>query len=398
MTLLVRSRECHAVGQQPFEVVERKGIGHPDTICDAVAEHISQQLCRYYLQHFDHVLHHNVDKVLLCGGAARPTFGGGEVLARIEIYLAGLATTQVGDKSIPVAEIAIEACREWLQENLSELDVAQQVRIHSKLRPGSHGLTELFLRGSSLPLANDTSCGVGFAPLTDLESLVLAVERRLNEPALKRLHPELGSDVKVMGVRRSDDIELTVACAIVSRHVPDLAAYLAAKDLVVQLVLATAAQTTKLHVSVIVNAEDVPERGELFLTVTGTSAEAGDDGEVGRGNRANGLITPYRPMTLEAAAGKNPVNHVRKLYNLAAGRMAEALVELLPQVQDASCVLVSRIGERIDEPQATDIELGLDDPSQAESLTPRVIEIARSVLQNLPRLQRGLLEGTVTVF
>ena len=46
-------------------------------------------------------------------------------------------------------------------------------------------------------------------------------------------------------------------------------------------------------------------------------------------------------MTLEAAAGKNPVNHVGKLYNLAAGRMAEALVELLPEVQDASCVLVN---------------------------------------------------------
>jgi S-adenosylmethionine synthetase len=201
-----------------------------------------------------------------------------------------------------------------------------------------------------------------------------------------------------MGVRRRGDIELTVACAIVSRHVRDLAAYLVAKDLVVALVRETAAKTTKLHVSVIVNAEDVPERGELFLTVTGTSAEAGDDGEVGRGNRANGLITPYRLMTLEAAAGKNPVNHVGKLYNLAAGRMADALVELLPDVHDASCVLVSRIGERIDEPQAADIELGLDDPSEAESLTPRVIEIARSVLQNLPRLQRGLLEGTVKVF
>jgi S-adenosylmethionine synthetase len=58
----------------------------------------------------------------------------------------------------------------------------------------------------------------------------------------------------------------------------------------------------------------------VYLTVTGTSAEAGDDGEVGRGNRVNDLITPYRPISLEAAAGKNPVTHVGQ--NLQRGGTA----------------------------------------------------------------------------
>ncbi|HXK19076.1 MAG TPA: methionine adenosyltransferase [Polyangiaceae bacterium] len=398
MALLVRSREHRPIADQPFEVVERKGIGHPDTICDAVAEHVSRRLCRYYLEHFDRVLHHNVDKVLLCGGSARPVFGGGEVLAPIEIFLAGRATSQVGDKPIPVAELAIEACREWLKQHLPELDVERDVRIQSRIRPGSQSLTELFMRGATVPFANDTSCGVGFAPLTDLERVVLAVEQRLNDPTVKRAHPELGSDVKVMGVRRDQRIELTVACAIISGHVSDLSDYLAATELVNSLVRAEAELVTRLAVNVIVNAEDVPERGELFLTVTGTSAEAGDDGEVGRGNRANGLITPYRPMTLEAAAGKNPVNHVGKLYNLVARQTAERLVQQLPDVHDASCVLVSRIGEPIDEPQAADIELGVDDPSRIQSLTPRVIEIARAVLRDLPQIQRLLVAGTLDVF
>ncbi len=89
------------------------------------------------------------------------------------------------------------------------------------------------------------------------------------------------------------------------------------------------------------------DAGDVFLTVTGTSAEAGDDGEVGRGNRTCGLITPYRSITLEAAAGKNPVSHVGKLYNLVASRIAAAITAEIPDVPDAACVLVSQIGRPV---------------------------------------------------
>ena len=62
------------------KVVERKGIG-PDTICDALAETLSRNLCREYRRCFGAILHHNVDKALLCGGRSTPAFGGGSVLA-----------------------------------------------------------------------------------------------------------------------------------------------------------------------------------------------------------------------------------------------------------------------------------------------------------------------------
>jgi len=398
MAFEIRARQHLSTGEQPFEVVERKGIGHPDTICDGVAEQISRSLCRYYLEHFGRVLHHNVDKVLLVGGSARPVLGGGEITAPIELYLAGRATSEVHGKTVPVAEIAIYAAQSWLRLHLPELDVAKSVSIYSRIRPGSYSLTELFLRGTSTPLANDTSVGVGFAPLTDLERVVLAVERRLNDPGTKRAHPELGSDMKVMGVRRYERIELTVACAIVARHVADLPAYLAARTVIEALALEAATTATRLDVTVRVNAEDVPERGEMFLTVSGTSAESGDDGEVGRGNRANGLITPYRPMTLEAAAGKNPVNHVGKLYNLAARDIAETVARELPGAEDATCVLVSRIGDPIDQPQALDLELGLSKALELRTLSSRAIEVVQSCLRDLPALQTRLLEGAIDVF
>ncbi|MCA1409472.1 S-adenosylmethionine synthase, partial [Ensifer sp. IC3342] len=84
------------VADDPVEVVERKGLGHPDTICDALAETLSRNLCREYRQRLGRILHHNVDKALLCGGRSTPAFGGGSVDAPIDIYLAGRATYQVG--------------------------------------------------------------------------------------------------------------------------------------------------------------------------------------------------------------------------------------------------------------------------------------------------------------
>jgi S-adenosylmethionine synthetase len=396
--LVIRTLDALAPAAQEIEVVERKGLGHPDTICDAVAEQFCVRLCRFYQERFGVILHHNVDKVLLCGGASRPAFGGGTVLEPIEIDLAGRATQTYRGEAIPVREIAIEACREWLRPHLPALDVERQVRITSRVRPGSSDLTALFGRSGAVPLANDTSCGAGFAPLTDLERVVLAVERRLNGDEVKRSHPAIGADVKVLGIRRGARIELSIACAFVDRFVSDAAGYLHEKAVATTLALEAARAATQLEVAAVVNAGDDVARGDFFLTVTGTSAEAGDDGEVGRGNRSNGLITPYRVMTLEAAAGKNPVTHVGKLYNLAAGRIAEAITLQLPEVRDASCVLVSQIGRPVTDPQLVDVRTVLAPGRNVDALRAPVAAIVRSELDRFDELREALLKGRITLY
>ena len=75
------SLSTHRPASHPVEIVERKGIGHPDTICDALAEELSRTYSQYCLERFGLVLHHNVDKALLCGGRSAPRFGGGKVTA-----------------------------------------------------------------------------------------------------------------------------------------------------------------------------------------------------------------------------------------------------------------------------------------------------------------------------
>lgn len=388
--------EAPSPASQPLEIVERKGLGHPDTICDALAENLSRALSRVYLERCGAILHHNVDKALLCGGAARPAFGGGELTEPIDIYLAGRATAEFGGVTIPVDEIAVEESRRWLRENLRHLDPQRHVRIHPRIRPASPDLAALFLRRreAGAPLANDTSLGVGFAPLDALERAVLAVERALNAPAAKAAHPEIGEDIKVMGMRRGGDLSLTVACALVGRHVASLDDYRAKKARIRDIAVAAAGGGAE----VAVNTADGDAADSVYLTMTGLSAEAGDDGQVGRGNRVNGLITPYRPMSLEAAAGKNPVTHVGKLYNLLANRIARALVDEVPGVREAYCYLVSRIGRPITEPRIMDLKLRLEDAAALAALEPRVAEVARGQVAGLATLWRELLEGPQQVW
>jgi S-adenosylmethionine synthetase len=397
MELVVQGLVGPPVEERAVEIVERKGRGHPDTICDALAEELSLALSRFYIDRAGGILHHNVDKVLLFGGAAEPHFGAGRVEQPIEIYLCGRATADCDGTPVPIEELAVDGSRRWLRENLHALDPDAQVRIHPLVRPGSSDLVELYRRQRDRArwLANDTSCGVGYAPLSELETVALRVEQALTKREATTAHPEVGEDVKVMGVRHGDAIQLTVACAFVGRHLRDLADYEAGKAALAERAAAVARLHTRRSVGVAVNTADDPARESIYLTVTGTSAESGDDGEAGRGNRVNGLISPYRPMTMESVAGKNPVTHVGKLYNVIAGLLAEEIVAELPGAVEVTCHLVSQIGRPVDDPQLVDVRLRTDDPGVLDPA--RIEPIVRRHLSRADSLWKDITTGVVAL-
>ncbi len=400
MDLIVRPLATLPIESSEAEIVERKGLGHPDTICDALAEQLSVALCHFYQERFGLLLHHNVDKVLLWGGIARPAFGGGQILAPSEIFLAGRATQEFKGVRVPVEKLAIESSQNWLGDNFHVLDPEKHVKIHCLVRPGSVDLTELYARAAetNIWLANDTSCGVGFAPLSHLERVVYQVEKYLNSPKVKETYPEIGEDIKVMGVRRGKKIGLTVACAFIDRFVSDIDDYCTKKACLQKIAQQAAEQVIKKPITIELNTGDDVKGGNCYLTVTGTSAEAGDDGQVGRGNRVNGLITPYRPMTLEAAAGKNPVTHVGKLYNVVANLMAEALIEEIDEVTAAYCYLVSQIGQPVARPQIIDVQLQMLENQPIEKFQGRIEEIVSEGLLQINRLWQRLIEGDFTLY
>jgi S-adenosylmethionine synthetase len=382
------------------EIVERKGIGHPDTICDALAETLSRNLCQEYQRRFGEILHHNVDKALLCGGRAAAAFGGGNVRAPINIYLAGRAITEVGNEVIPIKEIAVEGSRAWLKANLHALDPDRHVRIDSVVQQASQDLRTLFSRRGlhGIALANDTSFGVGYAPLSPLERLALAVEKRINGRDRERAMPAWGEDIKVMAVRSADRIEITVACAMIGRFVANIEEYLEQKILLEKLVRDLAIKHGFPKCNVGVNTADNTSSGGIYLTVTGTSAEAGDDGQVGRGNRVNGLITPCRPMSLEAAAGKNPVSHVGKIYNVLARDIAETIVTAIPGVASAQCLMVSRIGAPVTQPAVVQIRIATQKGVPISDLRQRIEALVADRIAHIPELASDFVAGSIRVF
>ncbi len=387
-----------AVEDQEVEIVERKGLGHPDSICDGIAEHVSQALAREYLDRIGKVLHYNTDETQLVAGSSAPAFEGGEVTEPIYLLITGRATKTYQGQKIPAETIALRAAREYLTEQFPYLDFGTEVIVDVKLGEGSGDLQEVFSEdGATVPMANDTSFGVGHAPLTETERIVLETERRLNG-AHSDEHPVVGRDVKVMGKRESDEIDVTVAVAMVDRYVEDLEAYDAAVEGVRESVHELAEGITDRDVNVHVNTADDYEEGSIYLTTTGTSAEQGDDGSVGRGNRANGLITPNRSMSMEATSGKNPVNHIGKIYNLLSTDIAESVVEEIDGIREIRIRLLSQIGQPIDKPHVADASLVTEEGVAVADIEDEVTRIIDQELADVTSITERVIDGELSTF
>ncbi|MEM1888597.1 MAG: methionine adenosyltransferase [Pyrobaculum sp.] len=401
--IVVEKVDKTPVAQRLVEIVERKGQGHPDYIADGISEWVSRYLSRYYLENFGVILHHNVDKTLVVGGQAAPRFGGGEVLQPIYILVSGRATNEVktrdGVVKVPLGPIVVKAARDWIKQNFRFLDPDLHVVIDYKIGQGSADLVGIYDLGArTIPLSNDTSVGVGYAPLTPLENLVYKTERLLNSRDFKAKYPEVGEDVKVMGVRVGRDIKLTVAVAIISRLTKDKSHYLSVKEDIKKSIEDMAAKIVPDYdVEITINAADKPEYDIYYLTVTGTSAEHGDDGMTGRGNRANGLITPMRSMSLEAAAGKNPVSHVGKIYNVVAQRIADKIYAEVKGITEAYVEIVSQIGRPINEPKILNIEI-IKEGELTGEIRREIEAIARGELEKIAYITEYILRGEVSLY
>ncbi|MCG2909168.1 MAG: methionine adenosyltransferase [Sulfolobaceae archaeon] len=385
------------------ELAERKGTGHPDYIADSASEEASRKLSLYYLKRYGVILHHNLDKTLVVGGQASPRFKGGEVLHPIYIIVAGRATTEVktehGTESIPVGTIIIESVKEWIRENFRYLDPEKHVVVDYKIGKGSADLVGLFEAGKQVPLSNDTSFGVGFSPYSTLENLVYNTERLLNSKEVKSKIPEIGEDVKVMGLRKGKRIELTVAMAIISQLIEDLNHYLSVKEEAKQKILDLASRLAPDYdVVVHINTGDKIDKGIVYLTVTGTSAEHGDDGMTGRGNRASGLITPMRPMSLEATAGKNPVNHVGKIYNVLANLIAQKVSKEVKGVKSVQVEVLGQIGRPIDDPLIANVQISTENGQVTNDMKREIEGITDELLSSVTKLSELILENKVILF
>ncbi|MFB6215616.1 MAG: methionine adenosyltransferase [Candidatus Aenigmatarchaeota archaeon] len=381
------------IEKRSVEIVERKGIGHPDTLSDGIAEAVSKKLSNHYRDEYDRILHHNTDQVEIVGGKVNVDFGEGRTVEPIHVMLSGRATTEVSGEEVPVHEMALETARSFLRENLSLDSIEENFVFDSKIGHGSVDLTNLYKDGD-VPKANDTSFGVGYAPLSETEELVLEIDREINSDSFSKRYPELGEDVKLMALRKNSEIDLTIAGAFRARKVPDIDHYVSVKEDVVEEVQDIASRKTDRDVNVHMNTADDYDEEIVYLTLTGTSAEAGDDGSVGRGNRSNGLITPCRPMSMEAPAGKNPLAHVGKIYNVFAHNLANEVNENT-DVDEVQIKVLSQIGRPIDDPHMVEVQAR---NGTSNDVRYEIEKIIQDSLNDITDITDEILNGNLYVY
>lgn len=386
--------------EQKLEIVERKGLGHPDSICDAIMDQISVKLSKAYLDKFGAIMHHNADKSLLVAGDVETRFGGGLVREPMLLIIGDRATFEVEGITVPVKEITLQTAKEWFKKNLRFVDPEDHVRYQVELKPGSPELTDIFKRKGKILGANDTSAAVGYAPMTKTETIVLKTERYVNSKDFKKKFPESGEDVKVMGLRKNNDLRLTVSMAFVDRFVQSEREYFKKKAEILEEINRFVKENTDFEkVTVKLNTLDVEGRGidGVYLTVLGTSADSADSGQVGRGNRVNGVMPLNRPVCSEAAAGKNPVSHVGKIYNLLTHRIAEQVYEQVSGVEEVYIWLLSQIGKPIDQPAIASAQVVIKSGNSMENVRRDIKEVINSELENIDKFCMDLAHGKIPI-
>ncbi|HUM77618.1 MAG TPA: methionine adenosyltransferase, partial [Methanoculleus sp.] len=394
----VEGLEQIPIEKQRIELVERKCLGHPDSLADGIAESISRALSRSYMEECGSVLHHNTDQGEVVAGESLPKFGGGIITRPIYFLISGRATKTFNGVNIPADAIAVEAARDYIRKTLPMLNMERDVIVDCRMGRGSTDLQDVFRSCSGkAPRANDTSFGVGHAPFSEAESIVLGISEFMDR-TLRPKHPVIGQDCKIMCLRDGDTINLTLAMAFVDRYCSGIADYIEQKNFLTEQIAAVAGKFTSRRVNVAINTADDLDNCSVFLTVSGTSAEMGDDGSVGRGNRANGLITPNRPMSMEATSGKNPINHIGKIYNLLATEIAKDCVARVDGIEEIYVRILSQIGHPIDQPHVASAQILPKSGFEVSALRPEVEGVIDDWLEKTATITEKVIRGELSTF
>ncbi len=334
------------VNKLPIELVERKGAGHPDTIVDSLGTVISSLYSKYTLQNLDGIAHHNIDKTVISGGHSNPRFGGGSIIRPVQVEFVGRAVREVIEDnheiltSIPVHQFAKKASKMVFETHIPRIEYEFRT---DHIKRGSNDLVTNFAKEQEMPRANDTSFATAWAPLSNLEQLILDIDSFIQD-SYRRKNPFVGSDVKVMGRRFNGETIINVAAAFIDQPLENANDYIRERD----RLKSTISERFNIPAThLFLNTADKDDEGSFYLTVTGSSLEQGDDGSTGRGNRIMGVIAPFRPQSLEATAGKNPNAHVGNIYNIWAAIIAQNIYEETSIANNVA--IVSTIGKPITE-------------------------------------------------
>lgn len=381
METFIYVNEKDDINNQRFEVVETKGKGHPDNICDTLAEKISANYSNYCLENYGVILRHMIDKLSILGGGSKVEFGGGNMVAPIRILVNGRFTDKFNGKKIDYMDIVTKTIKDYFIELFPLLDVNKDLLIinntHHNEGPGvvydidnttKNERVNFFevtsdddaKRHNNDNRCNDTSTTVSYFPMSKLELTVLNIEKKLNSSEYKKNKPWVGTDIKVMGIRKDNKVEITSCVPLISKYTYNLDDY-KHKLNDIKKDIEEVAKTYFDDFQVCLNTRDRYETNDLYMTLIGSAVESGDEGSVGRGNRSRGVIPFNRGFSMEAPCGKNPVYHTGKLFTAIGDLISQEIYEKYNVENVVYCT--SKMGDNISNPWNISVELNkiLDD-------------------------------------
>ena len=398
------------IDEEPFEVVETKGKGHPDNICDTLAEKISASYSKYCIDNYGIILRHMIDKLTILGGGSKVKFGGGEMCCPIKVLVNGRFTSRYQNEKIDYFKIVSDTINSYFKELFPMLNIEKDLVIvdntHHNEGPGvvynndnttlnervkffeAHDKLDA-LRHNNHNRCNDTSTTVSYYPMSKLEKTVLNIEKLLNSSEYKLKKPWVGSDIKVMGIRKNDIIEITSCVPLISCYIDNLDDY---KNRLFELKNDIIIEVRKYFednpIEIFLNTRDDYDSNDLYLTLIGSAVESGDEGAVGRGNRSRGVIPFCRKFSMEAACGKNPVYHTGKLFTVIGDVISKKIYEKYNVENVVYCT--SRMGDSIDSIWNVSVELNKE---LSDEVFKEIDLIVKDIIKNHDVITNEIING-----
>lgn len=412
MEIFIYTNKKSDIDEKDFEVVETKGKGHPDNICDTLAEKISSNYSKYCVENYGVILRHMVDKLAILGGGSKVQFAKGEMIAPIRVLVNGRFTDRYRDKKIDYMNIVNNTIKGYFKELFPLLDINKYLIIidntHHNEGPGvvyddnnttKNERAKFFeivdekdiARHNNSFRCNDTSTTVSYYPMSKLEKTVLSIEQFLNSEEYKKKNCWVGNDIKVMGIRKMDKIEITACVPLISLYVSCLDDYINKLNLLKVDIEQEIRKTFKDNEIIIyLNTRDNYEKNDLYMTAIGSAIESGDEGAVGRGNRTRGVIPFTRNFSMEASCGKNPVYHTGKLFTAIGDIISEKIYEKYSLENIVYCT--SKMGDEISNPWNISLELNKNVSDEIQEDIKKIVE---NTIKNHTNITNDLIEHRI---
>lgn len=308
-----------------IEVVERKGLGHPDSLADMLAKECSRAYSKFCIDNFGCVLHHNFDKLYIGAGCFRYENNCMKMYDKVKVFLNGRASNTMNGKTIDLEKLLKPVIKKYIHSILPRLDVDNELDIHINCTQNTK-MSNWFSPEniSDIPdakelFANDTSLCISHFPNTICENITLEAERFFwnfdgEYPSPK--YSNVGQDIKVMTSRINNNIDVTICLPVYSDVFKNFEEYKEiVKDYEQKLTTFLLTKVPKeFNINIAINRlADGNYRN--YSLIKGSCIECGEEGVVGRGNDSRGLISALRSHTMEAPFGKNERYHTGRVLS-----------------------------------------------------------------------------------